>query len=144
MIAGRYRTFPQDPLLPFRLLADICLRAPSPAVNDPATARQALEAAADLLRLAASRDLAVGVVDDRDGVPRVILELPGWADDVIEAAARSPMALREAVSPFGSLAESVPVHRRRQVRARLDRAQQLLRDGSPSRASGAAAPDARP
>ena len=37
-VAGPERSFDQDPLLAFRLLADIALRALSPAVNDPATA----------------------------------------------------------------------------------------------------------
>ncbi|MET9897780.1 DUF2254 family protein [Streptomyces sp. NPDC006446] len=47
---GAERVFDQDPGLAFRLLADIALRALSPAVNDPATAVQALDAMEDLLR----------------------------------------------------------------------------------------------
>ena len=46
---GTERTFEQDPLLAFRLLADIALRALSPAINDPATTVQALDELGDLL-----------------------------------------------------------------------------------------------
>jgi uncharacterized membrane protein len=151
VISGHHRTFTQDPLLPFRLLADICLRALSPAVNDPATALQALEAGADLLRLAAGRDLAPGVVGDRDGAPRVAFAVPGWpdyvrvwADDALEAAARSPMVLRGAVALLGSLAQSVPEPRRAQIGARLERARELLQDGFPHLAPASAAEDESP
>ena len=49
------RSFDQDPLLAFRLLADIGLRALSPAVNDPATAVQAIDGLEGLLSLLAAR-----------------------------------------------------------------------------------------
>ncbi|MCX4988516.1 MULTISPECIES: DUF2254 family protein [unclassified Streptomyces] len=95
---GAERVFDQDPGLAFRLLADIALRALSPAVNDPATAVQALDAMEDLLRRPArarSREVA-----DRSGVLRVVVPLPGWEDflrtaldDVIPAARNSPLVL---------------------------------------------------
>ncbi|MFD9464648.1 DUF2254 family protein [Streptomyces sp. NPDC060027] len=95
---GAERVFDQDPGLAFRLLADIALRALSPAVNDPATAVQALDAMEDLLRRPArarSRE-----VTDRSGVLRVVVPLPGWEDflrtaldDVIPAARNSPSVL---------------------------------------------------
>jgi uncharacterized membrane protein len=43
LVTGQERTFGQDPMFAFRLLADIALRALSPAVNDPATAVQVLD-----------------------------------------------------------------------------------------------------
>ena len=43
LVTGPERTFRQDPLFAFRLLADIGMRALSPAVNDPATAVQVLD-----------------------------------------------------------------------------------------------------
>ncbi|MET9891229.1 DUF2254 family protein [Streptomyces sp. NPDC006465] len=95
---GAERVFDQDPGLAFRLLADIALRALSPAVNDPATAVQALDAMEDLLRRPArarSREVA-----DRAGVLRVVVPLPAWEDflrtaldDVIPAARNSPSVL---------------------------------------------------
>lgn len=56
---GQERTFEQDPAFALRLLADIGLRALSPAVNDPTTAVQALDATDGLLRVLATRDLSV-------------------------------------------------------------------------------------
>lgn len=133
VVGGSHRTFLQDPLLPFRLLADITLRALSPAVNDPATARQAVEAASGLLALVAARDLDVGAVGDHEGVLRVVLPVPAWpdyvsvfVDDAVEAAARSPMVLNELVLQLRTLAESVPEARRSELLPRLDRARRLL------------------
>ena len=59
LTVGEERTFEQDPAYALRLLADIALRALSPAVNAPATAVQALDTMDGLLRVLASRDLSV-------------------------------------------------------------------------------------
>jgi uncharacterized membrane protein len=77
---GSERTFDQDPALALRLLADIALRALSPAINDPTTAVQALDAIADLLRVLVRRDLGLAVVDGGDRTPRVVVKLPTWED----------------------------------------------------------------
>ena len=53
-----------------RLLADIALRALSPAVNDPTTAVQALDAIDSLLRPLAGRALDVGRIHDAQGTLR--------------------------------------------------------------------------
>jgi uncharacterized membrane protein len=97
---GAERVFDQDPGLAFRLLADIALRALSPAVNDPATAVQALDSMEDLLRRPLPARGRPREVADREGVLRVMVPLPGWEDflrtaldDVIPAARNSPMAL---------------------------------------------------
>ena len=50
LVTGPERTFDQDPLFAFRLLADIGMRALSPAVNDPATAVQVLDTTESLLQ----------------------------------------------------------------------------------------------
>ncbi len=102
---GSERTFDQDPALALRLLADIALRGLSPAVNDPTTAVQALDAIADLLRVLVTRDLGLEVVDGADRTPRVVLMLPSWEDYV-------SVALDEIISMgLGSI----------QVRRRLGR-----------------------
>ena len=62
------------------MLADIALRALSPAVNDPTTAVQAIDALDGLLRVLAARDLDIGQVAARDGTMRVSLVLPTWQD----------------------------------------------------------------
>ncbi|MGW1538080.1 DUF2254 family protein [Streptomyces aureus] len=97
---GAERVFDQDPELAFRLLADIALRALSPAVNDPATAVQALDAMEDLLRRPVPPREGPREITDRAGTVRVLVPLPGREDllrtafdDVIPAARNSPMVL---------------------------------------------------
>jgi uncharacterized membrane protein len=100
VVRGAERSFDQDPMLAVRLLADIGLRALSPAVNDPATAVDAIDATEGLLRALAVRELWVGDLADRYGVPRIRLVLPTWEDylrtgieDLLPAAAPVPMVL---------------------------------------------------
>jgi hypothetical protein len=50
LTVGNERTFEQDPVFALRVLADIALRALSPALNDPTSAVQALDWSASLLR----------------------------------------------------------------------------------------------
>jgi uncharacterized membrane protein len=64
LVTGPERTFGQDPLFAFRLLADIGLRALSPAVNDPATAVQVLDTVQSLLMPLVTRDLDVAEIAD--------------------------------------------------------------------------------
>ena len=112
LVTGPERTFRQDPLFAFRLLADIGMRALSPAVNDPATAVQVLDTIESLLQLLVSRDLDVAEVADDAGDVRVVLALPSWddylrtaLDDLLESAAQSPMVLLRARDPAHHLAE---------------------------------------
>ena len=58
----------------------MALRALFPAINDPTTAVQTLDAIADLLRILIRRDLRVAVVDGADRAPRVVVKLPTWED----------------------------------------------------------------
>jgi uncharacterized membrane protein len=98
---GPERTFDQDPAFALRLLADISLRALSPAVNDPTTASQALDAIADLLRVLSRRDLGAVVVKGADGTLRVVVKLNTWEDYV-------SIALDEIISLESS---SIQIHR---------------------------------
>jgi hypothetical protein len=70
LVTGPERTFHQDPLLAFRLLADIGLRALSPAVNDPATAVQVLDTIQDLPMPLVTRDLDTPEITDAAGAVR--------------------------------------------------------------------------
>jgi uncharacterized membrane protein len=79
---GIERTFEQDPAFALRVLADIALRALSPAVNDPTTAVQALDTIDGLLRALVTRDLDIKRLTGADGEIRVVLKLPGWEDYV--------------------------------------------------------------
>lgn len=118
VIRGIERSFDQDPALALRLLADIGLRALSPAVNDPATAVDAIDAIDGLLLALAGRQLDIADVVDPAGVPRVRLVLPTWEDylrtgveDLIPPAAGSPMVLRRLDRLLTHLLEVAPPRR---------------------------------
>lgn len=126
LVVGRERTFTQDPLLAFRLLADIALRALSPAVNDPATAVQVLDELDDLLDRAAATPTETLRFVDRDGTPRIIIPLPGWEDflrtgldDIMAAAATSPIALRRIQRLLERVRSRIPPSRRDLLTPRL-------------------------
>ncbi len=132
LVTGQERTFHQDPLLAFRLLADIAMRALSPAVNDPATAVQVLDTIESLLQALVSRDLAVADVADDAGTVRVVLDLPSWddflrtgLDDLIESASQSPMVLLRARALLTTLLNAAPPARQPPITRRLQRAEQL-------------------
>lgn len=126
MVTGVERSFDQDPQLPFRLLVDIALRALSPAVNDPATAVDCLDRMEDLLARLADRDLDIGYFPDEDGELRVTVPVPDWeqyvrtaVDDLVFAAAGSPMALRRMHTMLTRLVERSPGSRHGVLRDRL-------------------------
>ena len=132
LVTGPERTFDQDPLFAFRLLADIALRALSPAVNDPATAVQVLDTMESLLQALVSRDLDVADVADNTGTVRVVLALPSWddylrtgLDDLIESASQSPMVLLRTRALLTSLRDAAPPARQPPITRRLQRAEEL-------------------
>jgi uncharacterized membrane protein len=73
VILGAERTEEQDIAFGLRQLADIAVRAASPALNDPTTTAEALGYCADLLVQLQSRHLAPRVHHDRDGRPAVVV-----------------------------------------------------------------------
>ena len=132
LVTGPERTFHQDPLFAFRLLADIGMRALSPAVNDPATAVQVLDTIESLLQLLVSRDLDVAEVADDAGTVRVVLALPSWddylrtaLDDLLESAAQSPMVLLRARTLLTTVLNAAPPARQPPITRRLQRAEEL-------------------
>ena len=115
VVRGPERSFDQDPMLAVRLLADIGLRALSPAVNDPATAVDAIDATESLLRALAMRDLAVADVTDETGGIRVRLVVPTWEDylrtgvaDLLPVAATFAMVLLRLQRLLAQLLETAP------------------------------------
>ncbi|WP_407840275.1 DUF2254 family protein [Streptomyces sp. DSM 116496] len=144
---GVERTFDQDPDLPFRLLADIALRALSPAVNDPATAVESLDRIEDLLNRLVGRELSIGHFTDGSGRLRVTVPVPDWerylrtaVDDVLYAATGSPMALRRMHDLLAGLAERAPESRRGPVRDRLRWVDRAGRERYPLAWPGGASP----
>jgi uncharacterized membrane protein len=133
-VTGVDRTFRQDPLLAFRLLSDIGLRALSPAINDPGTGVQVVDAVVGLLLVLAPRDLAAAVVGSRAGVAQIHVELPAWADfvgegldELLVVSRNSPMVLERAVTTLTRLARQVPPDRLSDVSSRLEQAHEYLR-----------------
>jgi uncharacterized membrane protein len=125
LTVGEERTFEQDPAFALRLLADISLRALSPAVNDPTTAVEALDAMDGLLRALATRDLSVEQVAGSDGTIRVQLVLPTWddyvavsLDEIIALPALSPNVSRRILRLLNELATITTPSRRSTLEAR--------------------------
>jgi uncharacterized membrane protein len=138
VVPGPERSFNQDPLLAFRLLADIALRALSPAVNDPATAVEAIDSLEGLLALLAARTERADQLADDAGVVRVVLRLPRWddfargcLDDVIAAAAGSPMVLLRLRDLLARLGRRAPGARADFVAARAAWVDDSLARGFP-------------
>ncbi len=102
-------------MLAIRVLADIALRALSPAVNDPATAVDALDATEGLLRELTTRDIDVCEITDTNHQLRIHLELPTWSDylresisDLVAPAAPFAMVLRRMSRLLENLTETAP------------------------------------
>jgi uncharacterized membrane protein len=132
LVTGQERTFGQDPMFAFRLLADIGLRALSPAVNDPGTAVQVLDTMESLLLPLAPRDLDVAEVADDTGTVRVVLAIPSWddylqiaVDDLIESGSQSPMVLLRARAMLSSLLNAAPPKRTPPIAWRLRHVEEL-------------------
>ena len=132
LVTGQERTFHQDPLFAFRLLADIGMRALSPAANDPATAVQVLDTIESLLNALVSRDLDVAEVADGSGTVRVLLAFPCWddylregLDDLIESGSRSPMVLLRVRALLASLVSAAPPQRQSSLAWRLRHVENL-------------------
>ncbi|GAA1360342.1 DUF2254 domain-containing protein [Streptomyces beijiangensis] len=109
------RTFHQDLGFGLRQLADIALRALSPAVNDPTTAVQCLDRIMQLLAAVVSQPL--GAVQHRDakGVVRLVQPVPEWNDlvnlglaEVRGCAVGSPQVTRRLMAVLDDLAALAP------------------------------------
>jgi uncharacterized membrane protein len=82
IVLATERTPRQDPMFGFRQLVDVAERALSPGVNDPSTAKQALDHLHDLLRALARRSIPAAARVDERGVLRLWLPHPDWSDYV--------------------------------------------------------------
>ena len=125
---GPDRTWEQDPLLAFRLLVDIGLRAQSPAINDPATCRHTIDAVSGLLRYIADRHLTIGDITDPSGRARLVLRPVTWedyvaaaVDELIEAGRDTASVTARLVEVLDDLVLAVPADRRDEIRRRLQR-----------------------
>ncbi|MFF1688613.1 MULTISPECIES: DUF2254 domain-containing protein [unclassified Streptomyces] len=116
---GVERTFHQDLGFGLRQLADIALRALSPAVNDPTTAVQALDRIVQFLAAVANRPLDSLRYPDRGGVVRLVQPLPGWEElvdlgfaEIRGCAVGSPQVSRRMLAGLDDLLLLAPEDRR--------------------------------
>ncbi|NLT05146.1 MAG: DUF2254 domain-containing protein [Solirubrobacterales bacterium] len=114
---GPQRTLPGDPGYPVRQLADVAIKALSPSINDPTTARNALDAlTAGLIRFAAAEP-AAAVRLDGAGAPRLLAAAPDL-DDLVELgfgeverfAADQPAVLGRCHELLGRVAAAADRH----------------------------------
>jgi uncharacterized membrane protein len=108
------RTFDQDPKFAIRLLADIAIKALSPAINDPTTAVQTIDQIEDLLHHLGQSELDAGRVRDTMGNLRLIFPAPTWEDylalafdEIRQFGATSVQVMRRLRSALIAVAESL-------------------------------------
>ena len=128
IVVGADRTFEQDPKYAIRLLVDIAIRALSPAVNDPTTAVQALDQIGDLLLRLAKRQLRTELCRDGEGVLRLVVPSPSWADflrlsfdEIQTCGAGSVQVMRRMKALMADLIAAAPDDRREALRSRQER-----------------------
>jgi uncharacterized membrane protein len=147
---GVERTFGQDPKYVLRILADIGVRALSPAVNDPTTAVEVLNVVERLLARLATRDLGNGVQCDATGTARVVFPTADWEDYVAVGldeirlyASPAIQVSRRLVSLLQTLIDEVPVLRREVLAERLQRLHRAIAEtfNDPCDRAQAATPD---
>jgi uncharacterized membrane protein len=116
-LRGQERTFADDPAFAIRLLADIALRALSPAVNDPTTASQAVDRIVDLIGRMGVRPEPTGWYADANGVARLHVNEPSLAElcslaflELIHYGAGAPQLVVRLRQAFAELAVRLPVH----------------------------------
>lgn len=130
----RFRSIVQDPAYGLRLLADIAIRALSPAVNDPTTAVQALDQIEEALARLVTRPLGMTLVTDDSGTPRLRRPAPGWPDlvslaldEILHYGATSLQVLRRLRALLDAVAEVAPDHRRAHLAERIALVDRLAR-----------------
>lgn len=117
---GVERTFHQDLGFGLRQLADIALRALSPAVNDPTTAVQALDRIIQILASMAGYPLGALRHRDRRGAVRMVQPVPDWTAlvdlgfaEIRGCAVGNPQVTRRMLAGLDDLLRLAPEDRRR-------------------------------
>lgn len=115
---GPDRTSRQDLGFGLRQLADIALRALSPAVNDPTTAVQCLDRIVDLLAAVGQRPLGPVLHRDRHSHVRLVQDGPDWTDlvdlgfaEIRAAGTAHAQVTRRMLAGIQDLLAVVPAHR---------------------------------
>lgn len=130
---GGQRNIEDDPKYALRLIVDIALRALSAAINDPATAVQALDQLDDLLRRLGRRRLGSDEIFDAAGDLRVVYPAPEWEDflslaidEVRYYGANSLQVMRRLRALLEDLQEALPESRQQAVQSHLSHVDQSI------------------
>ena len=97
----------------------------STAINDPATAVQALDSIESLLSALVVRDLAIGVIDDDTHTHRLVFDARDWEDflaagaDEIAETPMHPMIRRRLGRMLRELHAIAPTERRSSIDQRI-------------------------
>src|SRR6478672_5689072 len=106
------------PAFSFRIVADIALKALSPAINDPTTAVLAIDQLHRLLRQVGTRQLSEEMIRDEAGTLRVIFRTPNWQDyvdlafsEIRRCGAGNFQVARRLRAMIENLMSTLPKHR---------------------------------
>ena len=123
---GSERTMEQDPTFAFRIIADIALKALSPAINDPTTAVIAIDQLHRMLRSVGKRHLRADELNDDSGQLRVIFRTPNWDDfvnlafsEIRACGSHNLQIVRRLRAMIENLVETLPVRRHAALRQQL-------------------------
>lgn len=109
----------QDPTFAFRIVADVALKALSPAINDPTTAVLAMDQLHRMLRTVGTRHLRTDESLDRSGQMRVIFRTPNWDDfvylafsEIRNCGSNNLQIVRRMRAMIENLVHTLPANRR--------------------------------
>lgn len=115
---GSERTIDQDPTFAFRIVADIALRALSPAINDPTTGVLAIDQLHRMLRMVGKRHLRTDEIPGQSGQLRVVFRTPNWEDfvhlafsEIRSCGSRNLQIVRRLRAMIENLVQTLPEHR---------------------------------
>ena len=112
------RRLREDPAFAVRCTVDVAIRALSPAVNDPTSAVEGLDALEAMLLRLGRRPLQSSAIEDDDGQVRLLLPSPDW-DELVDLAlteirwygADAPQVARRMTALLDRLTESLAPER---------------------------------
>jgi uncharacterized membrane protein len=112
------RRLREDPAFAIRCTVDVAIRALSPAVNDPTSAVEGLDALEAMLLRLGRRPLQSSAIEDDDGQVRLLLPSPDW-DELVDLAlteirwygADAPQVARRMTALLDRLTESLAPER---------------------------------
>ncbi len=112
------RRLREDPAFAVRCTVDVAIRALSPAVNDPTSAVEGLDALEAMLLRLGRRPLHSAAIEDDQGQVRLLLPSPDW-DELVDLAlteirrygADAPQVARRMMALLDRLTESLATER---------------------------------